>query len=108
MQYPNTNFASQCAMVNADSNGGTDIEVVAAVTGGIIVVDSLMVGCSAATTSFFMESGSSTVIYPATSLPVGAFVHPEPGFKTASGEALTFSATITGTISVFVRYHVEK
>lgn len=101
-------FGSRTAFVNADSNGGTDIEIVAAVTDHLIVVDLLVISGSAAATDVFLESGTGTVIFPKVYIPAGdSIVVDEPFLKTAKSESLTFSATITGTISVFVKYHLE-
>lgn len=101
-------YGQHAAFVNADSNGGTDIEIVAAVTGKKIVVDHLTVTASAAA-SAFIESGASTVIFPTVYLAAGDnYTIDEPMVKTAAGEALTFSATVAGNISVFVKYHLES
>lgn len=100
-------YGSFTALLDADSNGGTDIELIAAVTGKRIVVDHLTISASAAA-SAFVESGTSTVIFPTVYLAANtSYSIDEPGIKTAVGAALTFSATITGNISVFVKYHTE-
>lgn len=99
-------FPSSVAILDADSNGGNDIEIVAAVSGKRIVVDTIMISVSADTT-FFFESGS-TVIFPTTNVAAkSSFIIYEPRCATAAGVALTLTATITGTISCFVRYHLE-
>lgn len=98
--------APRTAFVDADSNGGNDIEIVAAVTGKRIVVDHLTITASAAA-SAFLESGASTVIFPTVYLAAGDnYTIDDPGVRTTSGAALTFSATVTGNISVFVKYHL--
>lgn len=109
MSYSSTKTLWGSSIANVvDSNGGTDIEIVAAKTGYAIVVDCLFVSASAACTDFFMETGASTKIFPNSFLAANSsFSVYEPGIRTAASEALTFSATITGTISVFVRYHYE-
>lgn len=96
------------ALLDADSNGGTDIEIVAAKTGYAIVVDLVSVSASAAA-SFFFESGASTVVFPTHHLVANTSLQLADTslFRTAGGEALTFSATITGNVSVFVKYHYE-
>ena len=105
--YPGM-FAEVTAFVDADSNGGTDIEIVAAAGADKkIVVDHLTISASA-TASAFIESGTSTVIFPTVYLAAGtSYSIDDPGIKTAANSALTFSATITGNISVFVKYHIE-
>lgn len=96
------------AMLNADSNGGTDIEIVAAQGAGKkIVVDFILVSTSAAA-SWFFESSTGTVIVPTIYQAANECVYlDEPMVKTAANESLTFSCTITGNVSVFVKYHVE-
>jgi len=102
-------YSPNVAFVDNDSNGGTDIELVAAVTGYRIVVDTLVVSVSATTTGFFLESGASTVIFPTCCFAANSTTQiDDPFVRTTSGAALTFSATITGNISVFVRYHLES
>lgn len=99
-------FAERTAFVNADSNGGTDIEIVAAVANHRIVVDHLTISASAAA-SAFVESSTTTVIFPTVYIAANtSYVIDDPCIKTALGESLTFSATVTGNISVFVKYHL--
>lgn len=101
-------YAPGTALV-VDTNGGTDIELVAAVSGKAIVVDYLLVSVSAAATNIFLESSTTTKIFPDLFLAANSTWDTEdPYIRTAAGESLTFSATITGTISVFVRYHLES
>ena len=96
------------AFVDADSNGGTDISIVAAKSGYQTVIDTLVITASAAA-SAFIESGASTVIFPTVYLAAGDNFVLEGGnlFRSATNEAVTFSATVTGNISVFVQYHFE-
>lgn len=104
-------YGSATALIDNDSNGGTDQTLVAAVTNCKIVVDELAVSASAAAT-FFLESDGSvsdTVIWPTTNMAANtSFVVYDPGIKTLTGEALLWNATITGNISFFVRYHLEQ
>lgn len=98
-------FGGVSAYVDADSNGGNDIEIVAAETGKQIVVDRVVVSVSAAASIFF-ESGTSTVIIPTMYLAAGATIDLDDlNFRTTAGAALTASATITGNISILVFYH---
>ncbi len=90
-----------------DTNGGADIEVVAAKTGYRIVVDFLYVHASAAMTAAFFESGSTNIFQVGGLAANTGISILEPGFATAAGVALTFSATITGEVTVHVRYHYE-
>lgn len=99
-------FGGSVAYIDADSNGGTDIEVVAAAAGKQIVVDRLIVSASAAASIFF-ESGTSTVIIPTLYLAAGDTVDLDDlNFRTTAGAALTASATITGNITIIVQYHL--
>lgn len=99
-------FGGVSAYVDADSNGGNDIELVAAVAGKTIVIDRLIVSASAAASVFF-ETGASTVIFPTLYLAAGTTVDiDDVNFRSTSGASVTFSATITGNISVYVQYHL--
>lgn len=101
-------YGSFTAKLDADSNGGTDIELVAAAGAGkAIVVDHITVSGSAAS-SWFLESGASTVIFPTIYMAANtSYSIDEPNIRTAANAALNFTATITGNISVFIKYHIE-
>lgn len=101
-------YPSSVALVVDANNNPADLSIVAAVTGKRIVVDFAYVHASAALTAAFFESGTATKIFQLGGLIANTGIPlPEPGFATAAGEALTFTGTITGTISIFVRYHLE-
>ncbi len=99
-------FAQKVAFSSADNGGGTDTELVAAVTGHKIVVDEIVVSADAAA-SFFFEHGS-TVIFPVTYLAATTpFVLQSDNIcATASGISLTYTATVTGNVSLLVKYHL--
>ena len=101
-------YGENTAFLNADSNGGTDIEMVAAKANHIIVVDYLAVGMSAAGL-FFLESGASTVISPTLYVQASDTVVLDHEYlvQTVVGEALNFNATITGNVSFLLKYHYE-
>jgi hypothetical protein len=102
-------YAVQTAMVDADSNGGADIEVVAAVTGAAIVIDYIAISSAAAVTDCFLETGASTVIFPKFAMAAGVpLVLPNVTLRGARGSNIALSATVTGTISIYVQYHLES
>lgn len=101
-------YGSVRALLDADSNGGTDLELVAAPGANKkIVIDNLVISASA-NASAFLESGTSTVIFPTVYIAANdPFVLQDVKIVCAANEALTFTATITGNISVWVEYHIE-
>ncbi len=91
---------------DADSNGGADTELVAAVAGTVIVVDEIMFTASAAC-AVFLESGASTVVFPTVYLAAGDNFVMDSGnlCRTAVSEALTYTAVVTGNVSIWIKYH---
>ncbi len=106
MAYHPGMFEEIKVIANADSNGGTDASLVAGATGVVVVVDEIMFTADAAC-AIFLESGASTVIFPTVYLAAGdSFVMDSGNLcRTASGEALTYTAVVTGNVSVFIKYH---
>lgn len=104
-------YGQATAALDADSNGGTDIELVAAKTGYHIVVDEFVVSMSAAG-NFFVESddaSSDTLKWPTTYLAANTSFGKDGDnlFRTDVSEALVFTISLTGSVSVWVRYHYE-
>ena len=103
-------YGGSTAFIDADSNGGTDIALVAAKTAHHIVLDYILITASAAASAFIESDGSvsDTVIFPTVYLAAGDNVQIDnPCVRSLVGEALVFNATVTGNISCFVRYHYE-
>lgn len=100
-------YSGGVAFADSQTNSKSDQSLVAAVTGYAIVVDLIVVSATAACT-FFLESGTSTTIFPVCSLAAGTtLVIPDPKTRTAASAALTWTNTITGNFSIYVKYHLE-
>lgn len=87
-----------------------DVSLVAAVTGKIIVVDSLTITWDPHAATAFFETGTSTKITPTFQLQAagGTFTIYDPGIKTTAGAALTFTSVgASSVVGVLVRFHLE-
>ena len=98
-------YGGVAAYSSADNNGGTDTSIVAAVSGKQIVIDRLIISADAASATFF--ESDTTQITPTLYTGAGGTIDIDDlNWRTASGVALTYTAVITGNISIVVFYHL--
>lgn len=84
----------------------TNTEIVAGVSGKVLVIDYLMVSADA-TGTFLLAEGGSTVFGKVHLIAGVPLVMANPDIKFSSGEGIDVTTTNAGNHTVWIEYHEE-